>query len=586
MLPQRRSRLDWPAATGRVVVRAVVRSALLAVLVATLAGRAGADFFDDVGYRQLEDELAQLGLPLPTGAGISVSQIEAPGDDNYAPDITVSELSGKTFVFKSGASGISGHATGVARSFYGKTQSMAPDVGSAGSNVHLWNANTWIESDFLNTGLVSEPKIETQRVQNHSWIGTDGNPVEALQRLDYAAERDGFLAVLGMNNGSSNLLPDLLGQSYNTISVGRSDGGHSHGLTTIDGVGRIKPEIVAPTSTTSQATARISSAAAMLLDQALSIDQEAGTDSASQALSIKAALLAGATKDEFGSEWDQSAPNGSYIPLDYQYGAGQLNVYRSYQILAAGEQNPGAAAEVSPTGWDYGQTSGGSQFYFFEVPGGHRLSEFSALLTWNRKIIDLDQGPGFSPSPAFEDLDLKLRSAADFVPAAILDESASEVDNLEHIYFNESLGIGQDLAPGQYALEIPAGSANVPFGLAWLSNLELVLGDMNLDGFLDFDDIGVFVAALNDPATYEATFGVPASQNGDVTGDGLHDFDDINAFVALFTPNSTAGPARVAPEPATHVLAGLLGIAVTVYGRWRQLPATATAPGAGTHMRV
>jgi len=66
------------------------------------------------------------------------------------------------------------------------------------------------------------------------------------QRLDYAIVRDGFTAVVGVNNGDSTTLPELLSQSYNTISVGRSDGKHGHGLTVLDGQGRIKPELVVP----------------------------------------------------------------------------------------------------------------------------------------------------------------------------------------------------------------------------------------------------------------------------------------------------------------------------------------------------
>ena len=73
-----------------------------------------------------------------------------------------------------------------------------------------------------------------------------------------------------------------------------------------------------------------------------------------------------------------------------------------------------------------------------------------------------------------------------------------------------------------------------------------VAGDMNLDGVVDGRDIQWFVLGLSDPATYAATFGVPAWFAGDLDGDGNLDFDDIGSFVALVV----SGASR-APRPAT-----------------------------------
>jgi len=60
-----------------------------------------------------------------------------------------------------------------------------------------------------------------------------------------------------------------------------------------------------------------------------------------------------------------------------------------------------------------------------------------------------------------------------------------------------------------------------------------LLGDMNHDDRVDFDDIGPFVQGLEDPAAYAAIYGVPGSDNGDIDGDGDLDFDDIPGFVSL-----------------------------------------------------
>lgn len=82
----------------------------------------------------------------------------------------------------------------------------------------------------------------------------------------------------------------------------------------------------------------------------------------------------------------------------------------------------------------------------------------------------------------------------------------------------------------------------------------MLVGDMDLDDDVDFDDIAPFVLALNDPATYQTDFGVPGSQRGDTDGDGDLDFDDIPGFVALLQN----GAPQTVPEPSSWML-GLLG---------------------------
>ncbi len=99
-----------------------------------------------------------------------------------------------------------------------------------------------------------------------------------------------------------------------------------------------------------------------------------------------------------------------------------------------------------------------------------------------------------------------------------------------------------------------------------------LLGDMDCDGDIDFDDIDDFVLSLANPDQYEATFGVPPDLKGDTDGDGDVDFDDIQGLVTILTGGGAglhAQPARGVPEPATWTLvlaAGLVGIA----GSWRR----------------
>jgi hypothetical protein len=60
-------------------------------------------------------------------------------------------------------------------------------------------------------------------------------------------------------------------------------------------------------------------------------------------------------------------------------------------------------------------------------------------------------------------------------------------------------------------------------------------GDLNCDGFVDFNDINPFVLALVSEEAYNEQHPGCAYRNADCDNSGLVDFDDINPFVALLT---------------------------------------------------
>jgi hypothetical protein len=60
-------------------------------------------------------------------------------------------------------------------------------------------------------------------------------------------------------------------------------------------------------------------------------------------------------------------------------------------------------------------------------------------------------------------------------------------------------------------------------------------GDMNCDGVVDFYDINPFILRLTDPPGYLAKFPDCPDGNGDLNGNGSVGFEDINPFVALLT---------------------------------------------------
>jgi hypothetical protein len=412
-----------------------------------------ADWREDIGHSRLQ---LLAGPELPPAVTHGLAQVEAlEAGLNYAPDTANSNFSGKTFVLKSGSSAASNHATFVARNFYGNTTSLLP----AATHVDLHSADDWLLFGFLKTGFSIPPEIEARAVQNHSWIATSSaTAAEAGQRLDFAINRDGFVSVVGVNNGNSTLLPKLLCQTYHTISVGLTNGGHSAGFTTLDGSGRIKPDIVAPDGLTSFATPMVAGAAGLLYEKLVTAPYLlTGADTPRV---IKALLLASATKNSVPS-WTNTPSR----PLDLRYGAGQLNVHHAYHSLRAGRATASHATLQKPLGWAAESVAAGStKTYHFTIPAGSPATPFSGCLTWHRVITDRIKGPIWGNLDiALADLNLRLYQTSGFTPGPLLAESLSSVDNVELVHPSA-------LPPGSYAMVVENTSATATdFALAWHS---------------------------------------------------------------------------------------------------------------------
>ena len=430
----------------------------LALALAIAAASASADYRDDIGYTKLQLE---LGAAIPTGAGVGVTQNEAPTNGsapyNYLPDTGLAEFSGKTFTIKSASGGVSGHATTVGQYYFGSATSVAPGVAS----IHNYEANDWMQSDFLNYGTFSPPKAETQKIENNSWITTaaSASDAEVLRRFDFAIARDNFLAVSGLNNGSGTPIPTVLASAYNGLAVGLTSGAHSSGQTTADGSGRIKPDIVCqtPENLTSYATPVIGAVGALLAQKASSVT---ALNSAANSVALKSLIMAGATKSQIPS-W--SRPANSTQPMDLHYGAGQVNVFNSYHILVAGRQAASSSVSVKSRGWDYTGTAAAARVYFFDIAAGDTSPGFSAVLNWNRVVADTLPGSLWgNPSSTLPNLFLKLYAASGFTLGALVDSSVSTIDNVQLLY-------QPNLPPGRYALEVSSSTTGVNYGLAWLS---------------------------------------------------------------------------------------------------------------------
>ncbi len=443
----------------------------ISFLLVFLTLRCQADYLDDTGFRALA---AELGSGLPDGSGVSVSQIEF-GDPAYLPEEgsgafrgTSAFFSGIAFTAKSGESVVSGHAFAVASHFYSRNTN--PNAGRATFTPAIAAADlyrvdpgrtstSWLAQGWLAPGTFSAPRVETRQVQNHSWI-SEGSTGEApadnsrLRRFDFAIVRDGFLAVTGVNNGISDV-PALMASAYNNLAVGVSSGGHSTGGTPgwLDGPGRQKPELVAPLDFTSFSTALVSSAGALLR-------QVAGPQgaSATRPETLKAVLLAGATKEEFPG-WTRSAT----APLDLVFGAGELHVGNSWRILSGLEQAPDQSAARPAFAWSrVTLTPAGTADYRLTVPAGSVGTAHSAVAVWNRMVTDSAPGASFVMSVApLADYQLALHRLTPGGSAALVDQSLSPVENLEHVYQRQ-------LPSGTYRLRLNlASGSSVPVSLAW-----------------------------------------------------------------------------------------------------------------------
>jgi hypothetical protein len=552
---------------------------LCGVLAAALAALGGAavsaqSWQDSVGYTMLK---ARLGDALPTGSGGLISLVEgtegplarsypnltgaeftAPGDP-FAAAVSMTDGSGVA------GNGFSNHAGGMAIQFFGNFSSMAP---GANEVVH-YEAGHWLSSQLKYQGN-SEPAANQFRVQNFSWVtalNSDSQDLSALRRFDWVIETGELTAVVGVNN-IANLAnsahPRLLIHNYNGISVGRSDSYHSRGVTSFYGGGRTKPDLVAPQPSSSQATATVSSAAAMLHESG------AGTD-AVKSETMKAILMAGATKQEFANYLEQVPPVTTIPPtppslapkpwdrtptrpLDEIFGAGELNVYNSYLIQHGGQH---AGSQAAPTttagsfGWDYQNHKGdpgvGDLYYNFEIDAGSTAEELSIILAWNIKITDTNPAAGtFTPVESLQNLDLEFYDSTGSFMDNMLDHSISTVDNVEHIYLT-------DLNPGTYTLKV-SGAADWDFGLAWrmATKFDQVSADFDEDG--DVDGMDFLTWQRNLGTLLGATHG-----EGDADGDG--DVDDVdlqavrNGVMPITPPPMAGGGAAAVPEPNSLALA-------------------------------
>lgn len=517
-------RRDRPAARPSAALLPVV-----AVLAAGPSALADHPSWPLMGY---DDLLARLSAP-PTGEGVPIATIEAPdGGGDYRPNPNDSQFAGVSITPLSGSTGNSSHATTVGRYHYGSGWSMTPGV----TDAYVWEAADWIQSGYLRFGQSGQAPAAPPfgiRVMNHSWVGAIGgaNDLETLRRADYAIDTHRVPMTFGLPNAGDGAFP-LMTATYNGIVVGRRDGDHRTGTTTVDGPGRQKPDLVAPGSTTSWATPMAGAALALLVETAATDPALADDPRADDPDVLKAVLMASAThEDQADGTWSNdpvtSGPDRgrTTTPLDPVMGAGTVQVDRAHRTLTGGRvaaaADPADAGDGCGPGWAAATLVPGGEAYV-----GLRLAEPAAELTialaWERFI----RINGLSSSLADLELELlRVDPAAGPVPLVgdpdrfaggnVL--STSTVDNVEHLHV-----LGLDAGDYVVAIRRLDGitTASGAFGLAWWTDAAgapPVAGDVDGDGQVGFTDLVEILAA----------WGTPGDCATDPSGDGTVGFDDL-----------------------------------------------------------
>ncbi len=396
-----------------------------------------AAYKSDIDFDTLQTE---QGNALATGQHIEIVQVEASsaGENEepvYYPNAADPEFVNVNFVDKTQgvSTQLSGHATSMARSIVGETQSMTPGV----QTVNNYEVIDWINR-VLFAGVQKRPQLGNGRLANHSWVAAFEDAaitLEVLRRIDWLVDNDNFIQVAGYTGGTS----PVLSHAYNVIAVRHLLAPVEGGSAAIDALyvgGRSLPHVTVPAASPSSATAIATSAVALLMDDAhpQTLPNEL----------LKALLMAGADRNTDNSargdivEYRHSAQHVTDNGLDIRYGAGQLNIYNSYKILQGGQQSSIEAGSdtITEAGYDvvsaFGGDNGSAEQTRYAFYTHQESATLKVSLNWNLKLEEDGVGV-FNPSPVLYNLDLQLVDVTQ-AQEVIVAQSKSQSNNNENLW--------------------------------------------------------------------------------------------------------------------------------------------------------
>ena len=395
------------------------------------------------------------------------------------------------------------------------------------ATVDVFETNWFIYKRVLAGG--SEP-IDCD-VITMSW-GTDAGDAITMwwQRgIDALVERESVVAVAASGNGSNEFATiSKPSWGYNVISVGaaRSLGSFPDFLRYVGPPileyssfgptddGRCKPDIIAPGAClgpsgysiegyycvkksagySSYAAPQVAGAGALLVEAARQNKMEEATDPRL----IKALLLNGANKLVGWHKGASDTDDDHIVPLDYRQGAGMVDVWKSYQQLRAGRYDPNSYP--INIGWDLDEVSldpnDPNSLRIYSMPETLDAGDnFTTTLCWYKHY---DQEGIFNALP-LNTLKPELWSVDDKGQLEKrLDYSASQIDNLQHIYYHSpdrqkvalvvrSAGGEETQTLESYALVYCQGQSN------WQG--DQLTGDLDADGIVGVNDMAQLLKA-------------------------------------------------------------------------------------------
>lgn len=402
---------------------------------------------------------------------------------------------------------------------------VASEPGNTGNDVFghgTWVASAALGSDATYTGMATDARFVNARVLNNN--NGFPNDISVRNGIGYAIEQGADILNLSLNffapNSGGNSQLDLMvdwaayareincavcvgnigggngsanvrgpGSAYNGVTVGRTTADFSRvhvdsGVATTQD-GRMKPDVVAPGSGLTLANDDWEGAASdwdvnlngcsfatPLVAGMMAQQLEAGSlhGMSTNPLVVKATMMNAASKipDKENDPWEPASVDSSggitsaIRPLDTDSGAGQIDGLRLAQQYLVGEMAPGM---VDPIGWDLNSLSATG---FVDYSIDLRLmegSKLTATLAWNRHVGRNDDGNGIIDANDFfyslndlSNLDLQL-----FADGLLVAESASDLDNVEHVYLQVERNAHYTLR----VLGTNITSSSEDFALAW-----------------------------------------------------------------------------------------------------------------------
>jgi hypothetical protein len=422
---------------------------------------------------------------------------------------------------------------------------------------------------FIYKRILPHSRPVPEDILTISW-GTDANDVmtQWWQRgIDALVVRDQCLVVAGCGNGNDQFHSITKPSSgYNVLSVGAASGlgGFPTNITTVGPPwiinsnygptddGRSKPDCIAwgihvspdslsrdqyiaprdQQSYSSFAAPVVAGLAGLLIDAARQNELE-GAD---EPRLIKALVLNGADKLTGWHQGFVTLEDDPFVPLDYAQGAGLINFSNSLEQLLAGRFDSQSPYNM---GWDMmdialnPEDSESQKIYLLPQPLDPN-AQLKATLSWYRHY---QQDKTFSPDPLSQ-IYLELWQVDDQGQLSLLlDQSISDLDNLQHIYYisdqQQSVALvvrsGENPRPNvsheRVALAFTTTDQN--------ESGDLLSGDLNADGIIDIDDAQLLFMQIDHFAQENSFYpwDDQSFQTGDLNQDGTIDMKDFHELL-------------------------------------------------------